>query len=339
MVFYPIKFDPIFKEKIWGGKKLKNLLNKNLPQNKPIGESWELSDRPEGISIVKNGEYKGLSIKQLLGNFGKDIIGNAYEKYKSQFPILIKFIDANDILSVQVHPDDEYAVNVEKDLCGKTEMWYVLHADENSKIIAGLKSDIFKDYNSVHSIKEEIKNSLTNGNLESLLNEFTVNKGDVIFIPAGRIHSIGKGIVLAEIQQNSDTTYRLYDWNRLENGKPRPLNIEKAIECIDVDTKLPNKISPKVVKNENNFRLSELISCSYFLVELLELHCSISENSIGSFVIYMNIEGYADIVYGDNKTESLSLGETILIPACMEKYSIEANNCKILKIYISDNYE
>lgn len=334
---YPIKFEPIFKEKIWGGEKLKTLLNKNLPDNTTIGESWELSDRPEGISIVKNGEYKGLSIKQLMSNFGNDIIGLLYEKYKAQFPLLIKFINANDILSVQVHPDDVYAMNIENDLCGKTEMWYVLHAEENSKIIAGLK----KFDNDLHNLqgadfKRKILQSIKDGNLELLLNEFTVNRGDVIFIPPGRIHSIGKGVVLAEVQQNSDRTYRLYDWNRLENGKPRALHIEKAIECIDVDTKLPDKIIPKLVKDENNFRLSELISCSYFSVELLELYGSVSESSNGRFMIYMNIEGNADIVYGDGKIEGLSLGETVLIPSCMGKYVIEAVNCKMLKIYIDE---
>ena len=223
-MLYPLKFRPIFKEKIWGGSKLRNQLFKNTSSDK-TGESWEISGVEGNISVVDNGFLQGKSLNDIISEYKESLLGKKiYNKFGTEFPLLIKFIDADDDLSIQVHPDDNTAKKRHKSF-GKTEMWYVIDADKNAELITG----VCKNTN-----KGEYSELLLNKQLKTILNFEKVKKGDVFFIPAGRIHAICKGILLAEIQQTSDITYRIYDWDRKDDtGNERELHTESAIDVID----------------------------------------------------------------------------------------------------------
>lgn len=313
-MLYPFKFEPIYKEKIWGGANLKKYLNKDIPDNSKIGESWEISDHPEGMSIIANGEYKGETLHNILLEYKRELIGTKpEEKYLKRFPLLIKFIDANDKLSVQVHPDDEYAEKYENGEFGKTEMWYIVHAEPGSKLIAGLKPG---------TTKEEFKKLINSPELENLLHKVEVKTGDVIFIPAGRVHAIMPGIIINEIQQNSDLTYRVYDWNRVGfDGKPRPLHIEKSLQVINF-----NDFSPDVARIHYSTIGTNIVSilakCLFFQVEKYILNEKLKFNcDKSSFNIFSVIDGYG-ILNWSNKSIELNKGESILIPAAITDFTI-----------------
>jgi len=223
MSLYPLKFKPILKEKIWGGNNLSQLLNKKKT-GKKIGESWEISGVDNNISIVSNGFLKGNNLQEVIEIYMNELVGDKiYDIFGTEFPLLIKFIDAQEDLSIQVHPNNNQAKE-KHNAFGKTEIWYVLHAEKEAKLISGFSKELTKDLLHKH---------LINNTLEETLNYEKVKTGDVFFIPSGRIHSIGKGIVVAEIQQTSDITYRLFDYNRLENGKLRELHTQDALDVID----------------------------------------------------------------------------------------------------------
>jgi len=310
-MFYPLKFYPIYKEKIWGNKKIVEYFKKSSTLSK-IGESYELSCTNTDVSIIANGIFKGLPIKDLIKKYPIEILGqNVYNKYKDFFPLLFKFIDANDNLSIQVHPDDNYA-KLKYNLPGKTEMWYIIDAEEKSYIIAGFSKKINKN---------EFINLLNNNEIEKVLNKIPVKAGDVIFIPAGLIHSIGKGILLAEIQQNTDITYRIYDYDRIdETGKKRELHINDALNVINFDFINFQPIKYNSVKNS----ISNIIKCDYFTVNEIKVNkfkINIS-NANNTFKVLMIIKGKGKIKYG-NYTEIFTLGETILIPAILTNVEIE----------------
>jgi mannose-6-phosphate isomerase len=326
-MFYPLKFQPVFKDYIWGGRNLEQL-GKKLPTG-IVAESWEISCHPNGVSVVSNGEFTGTTLPDLIAKFGREIIGTALpDKDIAKFPLLVKLIDANDKLSVQVHPDDTYAFSHENGELGKNEMWHILSAKPGAKliydVIPGTNPEIF-----AQAVKE---NQIAN-----CLKSVEVFTGDTLNIPAGLIHAIGEGIVLAEIQQNSDTTYRVFDYNRVDkNGQPRPLHIEKAKEVIDFNsTDRQEKAVGLTIKIDAYSSKKYLIANKYFAVELLDIHGSIVENADGSkFYIYLLTEGEGQLKFSGG-TLSVTRGDSLMIPATMGLYSLEG--CfKALKTYVPD---
>ena len=273
---YPLKFHPIFKGYIWGGTKLKHILGKDLGNLTKSAESWEISAVEGNISVVANGFLAGNNLQELIEVYMEDLVGSRiYKKFGIEFPVLIKFIDANDKLSIQVHPDD--ALAIKRNLPnGKTEMWYVLQAEEGASLISGFNRKVSKN---------EYKKYFNIGELPEILNFEKVNAGDVFNIPAGRIHAIGPGILLAEIQQTSDATYRIYDWDRKDkNGKSRELHTELAIDAIDYN----HYKDYKTAYNSPLNRSTELVHCDYFNTDLLKFNSKIDKDyhSVDSFIIY-----------------------------------------------------
>jgi mannose-6-phosphate isomerase len=318
---YPLKFEPILKERIWGGQKLKSLLNKNSTSPN-IGESWELSDVGGDTSIVSNGNLKGQSLKELLNIYGKDLVGHKnYKIFGNKFPLLIKFIDAKDDLSIQLHPNDELAAKRHNSF-GKTEMWYIMQAEKDSNLIVGFNQKVTPELYLKH---------LENKTLPEILNYEKVTSGDTYFIEVGRIHAIGAGVLLAEIQQTSDVTYRIYDWDRKDaQGNERELHNDLALDAIDFDMENDFKVQYSKSKNQSN----EMVNCPYFKTNYLHLIEAIQkENNHNSFIIYICVEGCANIIT-ENYTETIKKGETVLIPAAIDSFEITAENAKLLEVYV-----
>ena len=319
--FYPIKFTPILKEKIWGGNKLKTQLNKNTDLSN-IGESWEISDVKGDTSIVSNGVYKGKTLKELQVEFKSDLIGEKnYKTFGYKFPLLIKFIDAKKDLSIQLHPNDRLAAK-RHDSFGKTEMWYVLQADKGANLIVGFNQKITRELYSKH-LKEKT--------LPSILNFDEVSSGDTYFIEVGRVHAIGAGVMVAEIQQTSDITYRIYDWDRVDaQGKARELHNDLAIDAIDFN--MPDNFRKQYSKRAN--MSNTMVQCQYFQTHYLNVTTSLNKiNDKDSFIIYMCVEGSAEIV-ANGVSESLKKGETLLLPAGLKTYNITAKNATLLEVYV-----
>jgi len=326
MSLYPLKFKTIYKETIWGGNKLNKQLNKNVPANAKVGETWEISCVEGDISIVSNGILEGNSLQDLIEIYMGDLVGDkVYDKYGLEFPVLIKFIDANDDLSIQVHPDDTIA-RKRHNAFGKNEMWYVLEAEKDSKLISGFSKTV---------TKREYLDKLKANEISDILNFETVKKADVFFIPAGRVHAIGSGILLAEIQQTSDITYRIYDWDRKDkNGKGRELHTELAIDVLDFKKHDNYKTDYTTSKNE----AIELANTEYFKTNIIELEkrMEIDLFKIDSFIIYIATEGEIDIIYNSTEKINLKKGETILIPAELDEIILEpkTNSCTLLEVFM-----
>lgn len=320
-MLYPLKFNPILKDKIWGGQKLKNLLNKksDLPN---IGESWEISDVEGDTSIVSNGTLKGQPLKDLLKTYKADLLGvQNYKVFKDKFPLLIKFIDAKEDLSIQLHPNDELAAKRHNSF-GKTEMWYVFQADKGSNLIVGFNQKM---------TPEKYLEHLENKTLTKILNFDTVKTGDTYFIEVGRVHAIGAGVMVAEIQQTSDITYRVYDWDRVDdNGNERELHNDLAIDAIDFD--MPDNFRVTYDKTENTS--NEMVSCPYFTTSYLKINKLLKkENHYDSFIIYMCVEGAAKIT-ANGFSETIKKGGTILVPAVIKGYEINSENATLLEVYV-----
>lgn len=318
---YPLKFQPILKDKIWGGTKLNSLLNKDskLPN---VGESWEISDVEGDTSLVINGHLKGQSLKDLLKSYGAEMVGlQNHRIFEDKFPLLIKFIDAKEDLSIQLHPNDELARKRHNSF-GKTEMWYVMQADENSNLIVGFNQKVTPELYLEH---------LEDKTLPKILNFDKVKSGDVYFIDVGRIHAIGAGVMLAEIQQTSDVTYRVYDWGRKDaDGNERELHNDLALEAIGFDMGADFKVEYQKERNHSN----KMVSCPYFTTNYLKIDATIQKNNgHGSFTIYICVEGEAEILTS-NHTETIKKGETILIPAAIESFHISAKNATLLEVYV-----
>lgn len=322
MINYPIKFRPILQDKIWGGSKLKNILNKNTNREQ-VGESWEISGVEGNISVVENGEEKGKNLKELIAEYKGELVGEEiYKQFGDDFPLLIKFIDAKTDLSVQLHPNDELAKQRHNSF-GKTEMWYVMQADEGSKLNIGFNKNLDK---------REYLEYLENDKITELLNFEEVKKGDSVFINTGKVHAIGGGVLLAEIQQTSDITYRIFDWNRVDSeGKSRDLHTALALDAIDFEKKDDYKLDYKKEENKS----SEIASCEYFTTNYLPVKGKIEKDysNLDSFVIFMAVEGQARISIGEN-TETLKKGQSLLIPACAKRIQLEADNAELLEVYI-----
>ncbi len=321
---YPLKFEPQLKYRVWGGEKLeKNLGKKNIGEEN-IGESWEISAVEDNISVVTNGFLKSNSLEELIEIYMGDLVGDkVFEKFGHFFPLLIKFIDAKEALSIQVHPDDELA-KLRHNSYGKTEMWYVVDAEKDAYLINGFSEQIDSE-----KYIEHIKNDT----IESVLAKHPVKEGDTFFIPAGRVHAIGAGIVIAEIQQTSDVTYRIYDFNRIEkDGKPRQLHTNESIEAIDY--KLYDNFKTEYQLKKNNS--VDLVESKYFKTNIIDFDKKIGRDyySLDSFVILIGVKGNSQIIY-DGGVEELNFGETILIPAELRQIAIEPiDNSKILEVYI-----
>ena len=325
-LLYPLKFEPILKEKIWGGNSLAAFYGKKAGSLKNIGESWELSAVSDNISVISNGFLAGNNIEEIIEVYMGDITGESvYEKFGNEFPLLIKLLEAREDLSIQVHPDNELAKK-RHNAYGKTEMWYILQSERNSKIYTGFASLVNR---------ESYIYALNTGKIQELLNIENADPGDAFFTPAGRIHAIGAGVVLAEIQQTSDITYRIHDWGRTDhNGKSRELHFDLALDAIDFNASGKNKIrkDPQVNKPVN------LVSCEFFETNIIHFneHIGRDYNLIDSFVIYICTEG-SFLIRWDNKSEKVLKGETVLLPALIGDVTlIPEPEAVLLEIYINN---
>jgi mannose-6-phosphate isomerase len=317
---YPIKFIPILKEKIWGGDKLKRILEKKTDESN-LGESWEISGVKENISLVQNGVFKDKSLLDLINTFKADFVGHkVYEQFGNNFPLLIKFIDAKKDLSVQLHPNDHLAKKRHSSF-GKTEMWVVMQADKGAKLIVDFNKKV---------TKEEYLKQLENGKLVDILNFENVSEGDSFFITEGKIHAIGAGVLLAEIQQTSDITYRVYDWDRLDKyGKERELHTDLALEALNFE----GKHDFKMQYDRNNE--SNIASCKYFTTNFIPLSKTIARDlsDIDSFKIYICTKGEGKIIV-NGAEEYFKRGETFLIPACVNQIELSSENAELLEVYV-----
>jgi mannose-6-phosphate isomerase len=316
---YPLKFEPILKHKVWGGNKLNLLLNKEEGEN--IGESWEISDVDQNISIVHNGPLKGKSLKWILQTYKDKLVGPSYQHFGDKFPLLFKFIDARDDLSVQVHPEDELAQRRHNSF-GKTEMWYVLDGEKDSRLIVGFKKKVSLD---------DYQKALSENKITDLLNSEIVQKGDAFMILPGTVHAIGAGVLLAEIQQTSDITYRIYDWDRPDiDGNMRELHNDLAMEAIDFSSS-----KAKLDYNEQINIPVHIGKTQFFEVNKLTLSKAFVRDlsSIPSFKVYMCVGGEA-ILECEGFSETIVKGETILVPAQLGEIKFDTSSASFLEVYI-----
>lgn len=322
---YPLLFEPVLKHYVWGGRNLEKL-GRELPENKPVSESWEIAAHDDGMTIVKNGIYAGKTLEQLLSILGIDLVGynNQRALEREKFPLLVKLLDANQRLSVQVHPDDDYAQKHEGNELGKAEMWVVLWAEPSAEIIYGFTEELRSD---------TFKHAINSGSVENYLHHIPIKAGDHICVPPGTLHAILEGVLIAEIQQNSNTTYRVYDWNRVDqNGKPRRLHINKALDVINfqqINTKLSE---PELISRTDNVIHEQLCQNDYFTTEriILKTGEKYSGRCDGSSVeIWGTVSGKATIA-GEMLTEV----QFCLLPAGLGEFSIDAkSNCVLLRTF------
>ncbi|MHC4662306.1 MAG: type I phosphomannose isomerase catalytic subunit [Planctomycetota bacterium] len=339
-VIYPYLQQPVFRKKIWGGRRFATMLGKNLPGSGPYGESWELAADGGESSVIANGPLAGRPLGEVSREIKTGLIGRRNADRFDSFPLLLKFIDASDILSVQVHPDDECAARTDDAGAScKTEAWYVLDAEPESRIILGVKEG---------TSRESFAKLLDEGRLEECLNSFPVNKGDVIYVPAGTVHAVGKGVLLYEIQECSDTTYRVYDWNRSGlDGKPRELHVPEALEAIHYEPPGANVLSGSLegmrfilpgtdvledAPVEKEYGTVALrVRCRSFVLAEFDLTGPAELDTEGEvFHIVTAIEGAADIEWKAGSVP-LALGQTVLIPAALHEYAIRPDGqCRVL---------
>lgn len=311
---YPLKFENLYYERIWGGKALEKFRD-NVPKDVVIGESWDIACHKNGIGKVANGELKGKGFDEIINEFGHKLLGNAIGL--ENFPLLIKLITADDKLSVQVHPDDEYAARVEKD-SGKTEAWYVVDAEEDACLIVGTKD----------CDKETFKKAIDAGDLNPYLNKIPVKKGDFFYIQSGLVHAICEGILIAEIQQSSDTTYRVYDYNR-----GREIHVDKALDVIDFSLKGEN--SQGITLKNYGCEKTYLCLSKYFTIQKYDIKTSVKESSDEDrFFLFTCVDGNGIIKYRGGE-ESIAMGDSIFIPASLGEYELQGN-FTLLKSYVPD---
>ena len=320
MKLYPLQFEPILKDRIWGGTKLKTYLNKPIA-SEITGESWEISTVENDVSIIANGVFKGKLLNELINDFPEQVLGTkVFEQFGKQFPLLFKYLDAREDLSIQVHPNDELAAKRHNSF-GKTEMWYVMQADDEARLIVGFKEK---------SSSEEYIKHLENKTLLSILDTKKVKKGDVFFLETGTVHAIGAGTVIAEIQQTSDITYRLYDFDRVDaNGNTRELHVDLALEAINYDKVEAQKEYLKIENTSN-----EVVDCSYFTTNFILLNGNLNVNkNQNSFTVYMCVDGDFELILNEEKY-SYKKGDTVLIPASLTDFQL-SGKASLLEIYIS----
>ena len=320
MKLHPLQFEPILKERIWGGEKLKTILNKPIT-SKITGESWEISTVEGDVSVISNGNWAGKSLNELIDSNPEALLGTkVYSKFGKQFPLLFKYLDAREDLSIQVHPNDELAQKRHNSF-GKTEMWYVMQADKDAELIVGFKED--------SNAKEYLEN-LKNKTLLSILDNVKVEVGDVFFLETGTVHAIGAGMVIAEIQQTSDITYRLYDFDRVDAaGNQRELHVDLALDAINY-----KKIDTYKKYNKNRNQSNTVVDCPYFTTNFIPLDKALEVNKSGeSFTVYMCVEGDFELEYEGVKYKYIK-GDTVLIPALLNNFTLNGK-ASLLEIYIS----
>ena len=317
---YPLQFEPILKERIWGGEKLKIHFNKPIT-SEYTGESWEISTVPGDVSVVSNGSLKGTKLTELITASPIDVLGSlVFERYGAEFPLLFKFLDAKEDLSIQVHPNDALAKKRHNSL-GKTEMWYVMQADPGAEIIVGFKEN---------ATQEDYLENLKANKLLSILKTISAQVGDVYFLEAGTVHAIGSGLLIAEIQQTSDITYRLYDFDRKDaNGNKRELAIDLALDVINYQKQETQKGYTKEANHSN-----EIVNCPHFTTNFIPITKSFEVEKTGdSFTVYMCVDGNFNIT-ANEILFNYQKGDTVLIPAGLKNYVL-SGNASILEIYIS----
>ena len=322
---YPLKFEPILKQTLWGGEKIIPFkhLNETLSN---VGESWEVSAVEGSESVVANGPEKGMTLPEMVRRYKEELVGEAnYARFGEKFPLLIKFIDAKLDLSIQVHPDDALAKKRHNSF-GKNEMWYVISADPGAKLISGFSQEI---------TPKEYKERVHDGTFAEVLQDCAIQPGDVFYVPAGRVHGIGAGAFVAEIQQTSDITYRIYDYNRKDkNGKTRELHTAQAVDAINfADVQDDFRTAYDHVQNEP----VEVVACPYFTTSVYdmteEITCDYSE--LDSFVIFICVEGSCRLTDNENNEISLQAGETVLLPAATQNVTIvPGQHVKLLETYV-----
>ncbi len=317
MKLYPLKLTPEKKSIIWGGKQISEKFDIG-EKGESIAEAWMLTVREDGANIIENGEYAGATLSEYIEKAGREEIYG-----KDEFPLLIKIIDAQDKLSVQVHPDDEYAHKNGLD-AGKTEMWYILDAKPGAKLVAGIKDGVTPDI---------IAKTAKSGELESYLNYVPVKKGDCFFIPAGLVHAIGDGILIAEIQQNSNTTYRLYDYERRDkNGNKRELHIERACEVIKEKFDLENTSVNEVIYEKDGVKITLLCGCEFFSAKNYEMEkgSSVSVNTDGKMLHLMCVSG-SGYIQCEGEKYAFKKGDSYLIPCRISNFNLVAeSNCEVI---------
>lgn len=320
MDVYPLHFRPILKPKIWGGQKLKEFLYKSTPEGS-VGESWEISAVPPDVSMVDNGSLKGWTLTALTETFGKEFVGERiYTQHATNFPLLFKFIDAKENLSLQVHPNNVLARKRHNAL-GKNELWYVLQVDPGAGIYVGFTPGV---------AKKEYLDRLEGGDLQSIMNFIPVKPGDAFLIEAGLVHAIGEGVLLAEIQQSSDITYRVFDWNRIDaNGRSRQLHTDLAMDAIDFSLQGNALPYDKNLKN----RLQNLMESSFFRCNFGRFtnNYRMDFSKLDSFVVLMCVGGEAEVTV-EGKSESLKLGSTLLLPAVAKEAFVKTQNVDLIQI-------
>ena len=308
---YPIKFENIYFEKIWGGRGLESFRSE-LPEGM-IGESWDIACHPNGTSVVSNGKFKGESFEKIIEKYGEELLGTKINK--EYFPLLVKLIDSREKLSVQVHPGDEYA-RIHENQYGKTEAWYVVDAKPDAYLIVGTRD----------CDKATFEKAIEEGNVEKYLNKIKVKKGDCFLINSGLVHAICEGVIIAEIQQNSDVTYRVYDY-----GRPREIHVEKSLDVIDFNLQCENLSNNKAEIYEG-YKKTYLCENEYFHIEKLDIDKSFKDISNEErFYIYTVVDGEGKIT-SENADINITKGDSIFIPAYMGRYEIQGN-IVVLKSY------
>jgi len=321
---YPLKFKPAFKDKIWGGRKVQTLFGLDFSPLPNCGEVWLLSGVPGEQSIVSEGFLEGNELNELIEVYMEDLVGDlVYERFGEIFPILVKLIDSNDFLSIQVHPDDELAMKRHGG-SGKTEMWYIIDAEKDASLISGFNRPMNK---------ETYLRALEEKRIPEIMNSEKVSKGDVFFTPAGRVHALGPGMVLAEIQQTSDITYRIYDWDRIDHrGMSRELHTEQALDAIDFS--IPESYRT-LYKEKDNGSVS-LVKSPQFTTNLIQISKPLKKDytDLDSFVIYLCTEGSCELIYPDGSVE-IKAGECVLIPNLLDILLLSPKPmARILETYI-----
>ena len=315
---YPLTFDPIFKDYVWGGRNLSDQLGREIPDG-IVAESWEIAAHPDGSSVVNRGPLAGLSLPEVQARLGEALVGRNNQRMLEleRFPLLIKLLDANRWLSVQVHPDDVYGLEHENDL-GKTEMWVVLYAEPGAELIYGFKAGVTKD---------AFEAAVQAGDVEPWLHRVPVEVGDVIFVPAGTIHALGPGAIVAEIQQNSNTTYRIYDW-----GRPRPIHVEQALDVLNFDLVEPEPLRPSLLNEGDGVRVERIGHCPYFETQRLFLQpgSSFSGDCNGdTFEIWAVLNGSATVCWAGDPVTIDAVG-WVLLPAALGAFRMEADAESVL---------
>ena len=330
---YPLRFEPIFRRYLWGGRRLATELGKSIGEG-ICAESWEIVDRPEANSVIANGDLAGMTLHALIESSGEQLLGTKVhqqihrdelpERLRGRFPLLLKFLDANKTLSVQVHPDDLAGSKKENPDLGKTEAWYVMDAAAGSKIYCGLKSGVNHG---------QLAEAVAQGTTEQVIHAFEPKSGDCVFVPAGTVHAIGQGLLVAEIQQSSDTTYRLFDWNRVDaEGNSRDLHVAEALQVTDFEN---GPVNPQTIQETEEADLQALVHCEKFSIQRRALKGASTQIHLrGGCCLLMVMEGQLRILE-EPSGERLNKGDSVLIPAALETVTLDcADEAMVLEIRI-----